>query len=113
MNIVKTNHFSKMHNLYDNATKTDEDYFKHRIDDNIPNFAFRRVDTTPDQLRTKYSDDKARFTLKQAGFLGKMFIRHTFKYADTELAEDAITSNSVGALLVKKARLMQQEKEIY
>lgn len=112
MNIVKTNHFSKMHNLYDNATKTDDEYFKHRIDDNIPNFAFRRVDTTPDQLRTKYEGDKARFTLKQAGFLGKMFIRHTFKYGDTELAEGAITSNSVGAWLVKKARLMQQEKEI-
>lgn len=112
MNIVKTNHFSKMHNLYDNATKTDDDYFKHRVDNNIPNFAFKRVDTTPDQLKTKYEGEKARFTLKQAGFLGKMFIKHTFKYEDPDDTEGALTSGSVGAWLVKKARLMQQEKEI-
>ena len=114
MNIVKTNHFSKMHNLYDNATKTDEDYFKHRVDNNLPNFGFRRIDTTPNQIKTKYEDIKARFTLKQAGFLGKMFIRHTFKYGDEELAQDAVDnlSTEVGSWLVKRVRLMQQEKEI-
>ena len=118
MNIVKTNHFSKMHNLYDNATKTDEEFFKHRIDPNTPNFAFKRVDTSADQLRANYSDNKARFTLKQAGFLGKMFIRHTFKYNPDDYTEEELTvirdslSPEVGEHIIKKARLMQQEKEI-
>ena len=114
MNIVKTNHFSKMYNLYDQSTKTDDDYFKHRIDNNTPNFAFKRVDTTPDQIKTKYDGEKAIFSLKQSGFLGKMFIRHTFRYLNNGFAAAAAiaTSPAVGSLLIKKARLLQQEKEI-
>jgi hypothetical protein len=114
MNIVKTNHFSKMHNLYDNSAPTSKTYFKHRIDDNIPNFAFKRVDSTPDEIRTKYDNKKCNFSLKKEGFLGKMYVRHLLRFATNGQATvtKGLVGERLGEWIIKKARIMQQEKEI-
>lgn len=117
MNIIKLNDNSKMLNTYENETSTEQDYFFHRSDKNLPRHSFKRVDITPSKVKrnpSQYSNQKITFNLKKSGFWCKAYIKHTIQYSSVAQATSAegALSERLGAFIFKKIHLEQYGNEI-
>ena len=117
MNIIKLNDNSKMLNTYENEASTEDDYFFHRADKNLPRHSFKRVDITPDRVKrdpSQYSNEKVRFSLKKRGFWCKAYIKHTIQYSSEAQATSALNglSERLGAFIFKKIHIEQYGDEI-
>ena len=117
MNIIRLNDNSKMLNTYENEASTEEDYFFHRSDKNLPRHSFKRVDITPNKVKrnpSQYTNEKVRFSLKKSGFWCKAYIKHTLQYSTVGDAQAVIPllSERLGAFIFKKIHLEQYGNEI-
>jgi len=118
MNIIEINEKSKMKDLYNKVSGVDKDYFRHRIDENLPPHSFLRHDTKPDLIKTTYGTGKTEWTIPKKGFMAKMFIKHVIKYDSADEAEaidtDALNgpSDILGAYIFKKMELTQHNNTI-
>lgn len=115
MNIIEINEKSKMKDLYNKVSGVDKNYFRHRIDENLPPHSFSRNDQKPDLIKTKYGEGKTEFTLPKKGFLGKMFIKHVIEYensAEAKEVDENTTSDILGAYIFKRMELTQHGNTI-
>lgn len=117
MNIIRLNDNSKMLNIYENEANTEDDYFFHRADKNLPRHSFKRVDIPLDKVKrdpSQYSNQKITFSLKKRGFWCKSYIKHTLQYASADQADQVLTllSDRLGAFIFKKIHIEQYGNEI-
>lgn len=109
MNILEINRDSKMKDLYNNTSGVDKQYFKHRIDQNLPAHSFKKSTVYPDVIKKIYSNDDLFFTIPKKGFMAKGFLKHKIKYPTTANAVDTLNnlSSRLGAYITKRVDLTQ------